>query len=248
MRGRYAAGAAAHRDPAVAIPGRTYAASLEGDGAVIDRAGSDIAVKDRPGRGWSAHYEYARGVTQAFSVGLDRAPFTVTATYTEPVGDSGQCTRTLTRHAADRAADPRRGQLQARGGGAASGLVLRCDGAQAAGQGPEVAAAGTAPRRPGAGRLNGRAATVTLSRPRECSQLDGFIYTRANADLRRAGAQAAGYRLSAAAAVMKTSIGPGPVPRWSSIHSWLSSIASKSFQIRSSPTQLYCRQGAGRAS
>ena len=72
--------------PPVAIPGRTYEASLTGDGAVVERAGSDIGVTDRSGRGWSAHYDFARGVTQAFSVGIDRAPFTVTATWTEPVG------------------------------------------------------------------------------------------------------------------------------------------------------------------
>ena len=34
---------------------------------------------------------------------------------------------------------------------------------------------------------------------------------------------------------MKISTGPGPVPSAASIHSWLMTIASKSFQIRSSP-------------
>ena len=78
--------------PSVAIPGKAYAATLSGDGPVVDSAGSDIGVKDATGRGWNAHYEYARGVTQPFSVGLSHAPFTVTASWTEP----GPCLRTVT--------------------------------------------------------------------------------------------------------------------------------------------------------
>ena len=81
--------------PPVAIPGRSYEASLIGDGPVDESAGSDIAVTDSSGRGWSAHYEFARGVTQAFSVGIARAPFTVSATWTEPVADGTTCTRTV---------------------------------------------------------------------------------------------------------------------------------------------------------
>jgi hypothetical protein len=36
--------------------------------------------------------------------------------------------------------------------------------------------------------------------------------------------------------------------RCESIHSWLISIASKSFQMRASSAQLYWRHGAGRCS
>ena len=78
--------------PSVAIPGKSYTAMLDGDGAVVDSAGSDIGVKDATGRGWNAHYQFARGVTQAFSVGLRHPPFTVTASWTEP----GPCLRTVT--------------------------------------------------------------------------------------------------------------------------------------------------------
>jgi hypothetical protein len=164
--------------PPVAIPGRTYEAALVGEGAIVDRAGSDIGVKDRSGRGWSAHYQYVRGVTQAFSVGLDRAPFTVTASYVEAVGDSGQCTRKLTvrlpieRHILA-VVDCRRG-VEAPG----SGLVLRCDGSKLRlkrlkwrGWNGDTTT--------GHGKLDGRAVTVTLSRPQECGELNGFIYTRA---------------------------------------------------------------------
>jgi hypothetical protein len=165
--------------PPIAIPGRSYEASLAGEGAVIDRAGSDIAVKDRLGRGWSAHYRYANGVTQAFSVGLDRAPFTVSATYTEAVGDSEQCTRKLTvslpieRHILA-VVNCRRGVEEPK-----SGLVLRCDGSKLRVKSLKWSG-WNADTTTGRGTLNGRAATVTLSRPRECAELNGFIYTRAN--------------------------------------------------------------------
>lgn len=165
--------------PPIAIPGRTYEAALVGEGEVIDRAGSDVAVKDRSGRGWSAHYQYAKGVTQAFSVGLDRAPFTVTATYTEPVGDSGQCTRKLTvtlpiERRILGVVNCRRGVEEPK-----SGLVLRCDGSKLRVKGLKWRGWNGATTT-GRGTLDGDAATVTLSRPRECSQLNGFIYTRAN--------------------------------------------------------------------
>ena len=164
--------------PAVAIAGRSYEASLVGDGEVVDRAGSDIGVTDASGRGWSAHYEYARGVAQAFSVGLTGAPFTVKATYTEPVGDSGQCTRTITvslpiERRILGLVNCKRGVVAPR-----SGLVLRCDGSP-------LRVTGLTWRRwnadttVGEGRLNGHPATVTLSAPRECARLNGFIYTRA---------------------------------------------------------------------
>jgi hypothetical protein len=164
--------------PAVAIPGRTYEASLVGDGAVVESAGSDIGVSDSTGRGWSAHYQYARGVEQAFSVGLARAPFTVTASWTEPVSDAAQCTRTVTvplpiERRILAVVNCRRGAAEPR-----SGLVLRCDGSRLrltaltwSGWNRNTTV--------GRGRLAGRPATVTLSAPRECSTLDAFIYTRA---------------------------------------------------------------------
>lgn len=164
--------------PSVAIPGRSYEASLVGDGAVVERSGSDIGVTDSSGRGWSAHYEFARGVKQAFSVGIERAPFTVKASWTEPVADSGQCTRTVTvplpiERRILAVVNCRRGAAEPR-----SGLVLRCDGSRLrltaltwSGWNRNATV--------GHGRLAGRPATVTLSAPRECSTLDAFIYTRA---------------------------------------------------------------------
>ena len=162
--------------PAVAIPGRAYEASLVGAGAVVDGAGSDIGVTDSSGRGWLAHYESARGVKQQFSVGLERAPFTVSATWTEPAGDA-TCTRTVTvqlpierRIAAlvgcrRAAAEPR-------------SLVLRCGGERL-----RLSALTwrrwNADTTVGHGRLAGRDATVTLSAPRECATLGAFIYRRA---------------------------------------------------------------------
>ena len=164
--------------PPVAIPGRTYEASLTGDGAVVERAGADIAVTDTSGRGWSAHYGFARGVTQAFSVGIDRAPFTVAATWTEPAGGDATCTRTVTvplpiERRIMAVVDCRRGALEPR-----SGLVLRCRGERL-----RLRALRwkrwNADVTVGRGTLDGRDATVTLSAPRECDTLDGFIYTRA---------------------------------------------------------------------
>jgi hypothetical protein len=164
--------------PAVAIPGRTYEGSLAGDGAVVDRAGSDIGVKDSSGRGWSAHYEYARGVKQAFSVGLERAPFTVTASWTEPVGGSAQCARTVTialpiERRILALVNCKRGVSEPR-----SGLVLRCDGSRLRLSGLTWSG-WNRNTTVGHGRLGGRPAAVTLSAPRECSTLDAFIYTRA---------------------------------------------------------------------
>jgi hypothetical protein len=159
--------------PAVAIPGKAYAATLSGDGPVVDSAGSDIAVKDSTGRGWNAHFEYARGVVQPFSVGLSHAPFTVTATWTEP----GPCTRTVSlplpieRHILA-VVNCKRGAEQP------PGLVLRCDGSKLRLKSLEWSGWNRSTTT-GRGTLNGRAARVTLSRPRECSELDGFIYTRA---------------------------------------------------------------------
>jgi hypothetical protein len=60
----------------------------------VDALGATIGVTDRSGRGWSARYGYVKGLKQAFSVGLDGAPFTVSVDYVERGGD-GACTRTL---------------------------------------------------------------------------------------------------------------------------------------------------------
>src|SRR5215207_8335642 len=112
--------------PAVAITGKAYIATLSGDGQVVDSAGSDIGVKDADGRGWNAHFEYARGVTQPFSVSLARSPFTVTASWTEP----GPCLRTVT---ASLPTERRiLGVVGCKRGAVApsSGLVLRCEGAR----------------------------------------------------------------------------------------------------------------------
>jgi hypothetical protein len=160
--------------PPVAITGKAYAATLSGDGPVVDSAGSDIAVKDATGRGWNAHFDYARGVTQPFSVSLARSPFAVTASWTEP----GPCLRTVT------VSLPTERRILAvvgckRGAVApASGLVLRCDGSRLRLKSLSWSGWNGATTA-GRGRLNGRAVTVTLSRPDECSQLDGYIYTRA---------------------------------------------------------------------
>jgi hypothetical protein len=164
--------------PPVAIPGRSYEATLTGEGEVVESAGSDIGVTDSSGRGWSAHYGYARGVTQAFSVGLARAPFTVTASWTEPAAGATTCTRTVTvplpiERRILAVVNCRSGALEPR-----AGLVLRC-------RGDRLRLTGLRWKRwnadvtVGRGRLAGRAARVTLSAPRPCDTLNGFIYTRA---------------------------------------------------------------------
>lgn len=165
--------------PPIAIPGRSYTAALVGDGPALDRLGSDIGVTDRTGRGWSAHFEFARGVEQAFSVGIARAPFTVKASYVESVGDSGQCTRQLTvqlpiERRILAVVNCRRGVEEPK-----SGLVLRCDGSKLRIKSLKWRG-WNGDTTTGRGTLNGRTATVTLSQPRECSELNGFIYTRAN--------------------------------------------------------------------
>jgi hypothetical protein len=163
--------------PPVAIPGRSYEASLSGEGEVVESAGADFGVTDRSGRGWSAHYGFARGVTQAFSVGLARAPFTVTATWTEPVPGGTSCTRTVTvplpiERRILAVVNCRGGALEPRS------VVLRC-------RGERLRLTGLRWRRwnanatVGRGRLAGRDATITLSAPRACDALDGFVYTRA---------------------------------------------------------------------
>lgn len=158
--------------PAVAIPGHSYTARLLGDGEVVERAGADIGVYDARGRGWNAHYGYARGVTQAFSVGL-AGPYTVRASWTEP-----DCTRTVSvplpvERRIEAVVNCRRGALEPR-----SGLVLRCHGARLRVRNLTWRD-WNAGRTVGRGTLDGRPATVTLSKPRECTTLDAYIYTRA---------------------------------------------------------------------
>jgi hypothetical protein len=165
--------------PPVAIPGRSYTATLTGDGPVIESAGSDIGVSDRTGKGWNAHFQYARGVTQAFSVGLTGAPFTVTASWTEP----GPCTRTVS------VPLPIERRILAvvgcrKGAEAPATLVVRCDASRLRLKHLRWTGwNGAAPV--GKGTLNGRPATVTLTRPRECARLDGYIYTRAAVTTKR---------------------------------------------------------------
>jgi hypothetical protein len=163
--------------PSVAIPGRSYTARLEGEGETVESAGADFSVLDTRGRGYRAHYEFARGVEQAFSVGLDGAPFTVSASWTEP----GPCLRTVSvplpiERRVQALVACRRGAQAPR-----SGLVLRCDGSRV--KLLRVKWTGfnsdTAVGRGTLGDGDGRPATVTLSRPRECPSLEAFLYTRA---------------------------------------------------------------------
>src|SRR3954451_4318538 len=166
--------------PPVATSGKAYAATLSGEGPVVETAGSDIAVHDAAGEGWNAHFQNARGAEQPFSVGLSPAPVTVTASWTEP----GPCTRTVSvtlpvERRILGVVNCRRGALAP-----ATGLILRCDGTKLrlrsltwSGWNQNTTI--------GRGTLDGRPATVTLSRPQECSELDGFIYTRARVSTAR---------------------------------------------------------------
>jgi hypothetical protein len=152
------------------IAGRTYTVALQETGAVeaVERAGTTLGVFDRMGRGWSAKYGFVSGLSQQFAVGLRGAPYTVSATYEEPT-----CTRTLSvslpverriyavAGCARRALEPRRLVLRC------GGVRLRVEGLRWTGWNSDTAT----------GR--GRGVTVTLSSPRECATLDGFIYTRA---------------------------------------------------------------------
>ncbi|HEX6022752.1 MAG TPA: hypothetical protein VFZ00_12200 [Solirubrobacter sp.] len=156
--------------PSQLVAGRTYTVALEptGEERAIERAGATIGVFDRTGRGWSAKYDHVRGLSQQFAVGLRGAPYTISATYEEPT-----CTRTLSVSlpverriyaivgCARRALEPRR-------------LVLRCGGRRLRVTGLRWTGWN---RDTAVGR--GRGVTVTLSSPRECATLDGFIYTRA---------------------------------------------------------------------
>jgi len=108
------------------------------------------------------------------------APFMASGSYSEALPTGGTCTRTLS--------DPlpierlilavvncHRGVEEP-----SSGLVLRCDdpprlrvrGLSWTGWNKDVAV--------GRGKLHGRAVRVVLSHPVECSELNGFIYSRAS--------------------------------------------------------------------
>ena len=152
------------------VAGRTYTVALEptGEAEAVERAGTTIGVFDRTGRGWSAKYGYVRGLSQQFAVGLRGAPYTISATYEERT-----CTRTLSvsvpverriyavAGCARRAIEPRT-------------LVVRCGGRRMRIRNLRWTGWN-------ADTVTGRApgVTVTLSSPRECATLDGFIYTRA---------------------------------------------------------------------
>jgi hypothetical protein len=172
--------------PARAIPGRAYTVALEPNpaavGPAVDRLGATIGVTDSTGRGWSAKYQYVRGLQQAFSVGLDAAPFTLTVAYVEQGGDDATCTRTIS------ASLPvlrrilavvgcRRGVVEP-----AFGIVLTCRDSALRLRGMRWRG-WNADTATGRGMLVTKAgrvydATVTMSTARECATLDGFIYTR----------------------------------------------------------------------
>jgi hypothetical protein len=156
--------------PPQLVAGRTYTVALEptGQGEAVERAGTTLGVFDRTGRGLSARYGFVRGLSQQFAVGLRGAPYTVSATYEERT-----CTRTLSVSlpverriyavvgCERRALEPRR-------------LLLRCGGRRL-----RVAGLRWTGWHTGTAIGRGRGVTVTLSSPRECATLDGFIYTRA---------------------------------------------------------------------
>ena len=156
--------------PAVAVTGQSYELALvpSGPDTAEARNGSTLGVHDASGVGWDAHF----GVLdprQAFSVGLN-GPFTVTASYSERLG-SGTCTRLLSVPlpterriyavvgCSRRAIEPVR-------------LTLRC------GWNHRLRLSGLRWTGWNGDRAVARG-KVTLSHPRECDSLNGFIYTRA---------------------------------------------------------------------
>jgi hypothetical protein len=166
--------------PAVAVIGQGYTVGLvpTGVGSATGRNGSTLGVSDSKGRGWSAHYEYLTGVQQEFSVGIAGAPFTVSGSYSELLSGGGTCTRTLTaplpiERRILAVVNCHRGVLEP-----SSGIVLRCDGKRLRLRGMRWRG-WNANTTTGHGRLHGRRVKVTLSRPVECSELNGFIYSRA---------------------------------------------------------------------
>ena len=159
--------------PASLVSGRAYTASLvpTGVGAATG-SGWTLGVYDRLGRGYSADLP-SLGFRQAFSVGLTGAPYSISGTYLETLGD-GTCTRVLTISAAVErrvlgVVGCRRGAVEPRT------LTLNCDGKRVRlrgltwrGWNSDVAV----------GRGSG-GVRVRLSRPEECESVEGFIYTRA---------------------------------------------------------------------
>lgn len=159
--------------PSVLVAGKSYEVGLVPTGAgTATGPGWTLGVFDRVGRGWSADLP-SLGFRQAFSVGLRGAPYAVSGEYLEVLGD-GTCTRRLAvsvpveRRVLGVVAC-RRGEVEPRA------LTLGCHGKRVRlrgltwrGWNEDVAV----------GRTAG-GVRVRLSHPRECSELDGFIYTRA---------------------------------------------------------------------
>lgn len=166
--------------PASLVAGRSYTASLAptGVGEATGR-GWTLGVYDRLGRGWSADLP-SLDFRQAFSIGLTGAPYAVSGTYLEVLGDGGTCTRVLSESArVERrvlgVVQCRRGAIEPRT------LTLGCDSRRIRlrsltwrGWNDDVALGR------GAGGVR-----VRLSRPEECASVGGFIYTRARVDGRR---------------------------------------------------------------
>jgi hypothetical protein len=159
--------------PEVLVAGRSYTVGLRPTGAgSATGPGWTLGVFDRSGRGWSADLP-TLGFRQAFSVGLTGAPYAVSGTYLEVLGDT-TCTRTLSlslpvERRVLGVVGCRRGAVEPRT------LTLGCEGKRFRlrgltwrGWNDDVAVG-----RSSAG------VRVRLSKPRECAELDGFIYTRA---------------------------------------------------------------------
>ena len=164
--------------PDVLVAGKSYEAALLPTG-VGETAGreSTLGVYDRTGRGWSATFDHV-GFRQAFSVGLTGAPYTVSGSYSEVLGT---CTRDARRvgRAAGAAARARRRELPSRRGRAALGDRARL-------RRRPVRLRAITWRDWNADVAVGRRGSfrVKLSHPRECAELDGFIYTRATVGTR----------------------------------------------------------------
>jgi hypothetical protein len=163
--------------PATLVSGRSYTASLVPTGvgeAVGD--GWKLGVFDRLGRGWAAELP-GLGFRQAFSVGLTGAPYAVTGTYAEALGEGASCTRVVSVSAAVErrvlAVSCRRAVVEPRT------LRVRCGARRVSGLTWRGWHSDVAVGR-GAGGVR-----VRLSRPEECATVDGFIYTRARVDGRR---------------------------------------------------------------
>jgi len=162
--------------PPVAVTGKTYSVALVAGAlpdAAVEANGSTLGVHDARGVGWSAHRDTLLS-QQAFSVGFN-GPFTVTGSYSERVASGGTCTRVLS------LALPTLRRIYAVAGcrGRAlepSRLVLRCDSKRRLHLSGLHWTGWNGDRAIGHGAGGSR---VVLSRPEECSTLQGFIYTRA---------------------------------------------------------------------